>query len=189
MNSSNEQNPDSGAQPAKLPEQPVSSSAPSTIPQPPEPVSAPSAPPGPTGAGGGGGPGGLGTSESSPSSGSTSRSWDVACHLSGFLVYLTGFGHLLGPLIIWLLKRQESPSVDAHGKEALNFQISFTLYSIGLLLGGLLIGFLTCGIGLYVAGVLAILLTIAHLVLMIVAAIQASEGRLYRYPCTLRFIH
>src|SRR5712671_6584317 len=64
-----------------------------------------------------------------PANTSTTRSWEVLCHLSS-LVALIGvpFGNVLGPLIVWLIKRDASPGVDAHGKEAVNFHLSWTLY-------------------------------------------------------------
>jgi len=114
-----------------------------------------------------------------PNSGS-GHSWEVACHLAGFSGYLTGVGWILGPLIVWLLKRTENPAVEEHGKEALNFQISILIYGVILAL----LGFVTCGVGFF----LLIPLSIAHVVLMILAAIKAGNGESYRYPCTLRLV-
>jgi len=108
------------------------------------------------------------------------RSWEVGCHLAAFSGYLTGLGWIIGPLIVWLLKREEYPSVDAHGKEELNFQLSVILYQICLLVGGLL----TCGLTIPVLVIVAV----AQLILMIVASIKASSGELYRYPLTIRFL-
>ena len=87
-------------------------------------------------------------------------------------------GHILGPLIVWLAKRGDSPEIDEHGKESLNFQISMLIYNlIAGVLCLVLIGFVILGI-----------LHILNLVLVIVASIQASEGKLYRYPITIRLI-
>lgn len=81
-------------------------------------------------------------------------------------------------LIIWLAKRGDSPEIDAHGKESLNFQISMLIYSlIAGVLCLVLIGFVLLGI-----------LHILNLVLVIIASIQASEGKLYRYPISIRLI-
>jgi uncharacterized Tic20 family protein len=81
-------------------------------------------------------------------------------------------------LIVWLAKRGDSPEIDEHGKESLNFQISMLIYNvIAGLLCLVLIGFI----------ILAIL-HILNLVLVIVASIQASEGKFYRYPITIRLI-
>ena len=107
------------------------------------------------------------------------RTWNVLCHataLAGFFVPWAG--HILGPLIVWLAKRSDSPEIDEHGKESLNFQISMLIYNvIAGLLCLVLIGFI----------ILAIL-HILNLVLVIVASIQASEGKFYRYPMTIRLI-
>jgi uncharacterized Tic20 family protein len=107
------------------------------------------------------------------------RSWCVACHLSalaGFVV--PAFGHVLGPLIVWLIKRGDSPEIDAHGKEALNFQISMLIYNlVAAVLCLLLIGF-----------ALLAVLHILNVVFVIIAALKAGEGQMYRYPLTLRLI-
>src|SRR5689334_24643738 len=59
------------------------------------------------------------------------RTWCALCHASALLgVFLHFPGHLLGPLIVWLAKRDDSPEIDAHGKEALNFQISMLIYNV-----------------------------------------------------------
>jgi uncharacterized Tic20 family protein len=107
------------------------------------------------------------------------RTWNVLCHataLAGFFVPWAG--HILGPLIVWLAKRNDSPEIDEHGKESLNFQISMLIYNvIAGVLCLVLIGF-----------VILAILHILNLVLVIVASIQASEGKLYRYPLTIRLI-
>ena len=107
------------------------------------------------------------------------RTWNVLCHataLAGFFVPWAG--HILGPLIVWLAKRGDSPEIDEHGKESLNFQISMLIYNvIAGVLCLVLIGFI----------ILAIL-HILNLVLVIVASIQVSEGKFYRYPITIRLI-
>ena len=116
--------------------------------------------------------------ETSTSS-SNVRTWTVLCHataLAGFFVPWAD--HILGPLIVWLAKRGDSPEIDVHGKESLNFQISMLIYSlIAGVLCLVLIGFVLLGI-----------LHILNLVLVIIASIQASEGKLYRYPISIRLI-
>lgn len=107
------------------------------------------------------------------------RTWDVLCHVSALAGFVVPFGNILGPLILWLVKKNELPSVDAHGKESLNFQISVTIYmAVAAVLMLVLIGFF-----------LMIGLAIAAIVLVVIAAIKASNGELYRYPLTIRFIH
>ena len=105
--------------------------------------------------------------------------WTVLSHASALIGFFVPWaGHILGPLIVWLAKRGDSPEIDAHGKESVNFQISMLIYNlIAGVLCLVLIGFVILGI-----------LHILNLVLVIVASIQASEGKLYRYPITIRLI-
>ena len=108
------------------------------------------------------------------------RNWAVFCHLGGFAFYLLGFalGHILVPLALWLIKRDQSAFIEEHGREALNFQISVTLYAI--VVGALcfvLVGFLLIPV-----------LAAFHIVLMIVASVRASQGEPYRYPLTIRLL-
>lgn len=87
-------------------------------------------------------------------------------------------GSLLGPLIVWQLKRESDPFVDAQGKEALNFQITVALAMfVSFLLMLVVIGFFLLG-----------LVCLAALVLTIIAGIKANEGKAYRYPFCLRLI-
>ena len=105
--------------------------------------------------------------------------WAVVAHLSGLSAYLgVPFGNILGPLVIWLIKKDESPFVEQQAKEALNFQISLTIY-------GVVAGFLVVVlIGLFLLPVIFVL----HIVLTIVAAVRVSEGKAYHYPLTIRLI-
>ncbi len=72
------------------------------------------------------------------------RTWNALCHASALLGVLFHFpGHLLKPLVVWLAKRDDSPEIDAHGKEALNFQISMLIYNaVAAVFCLILIGFL-----------------------------------------------
>ena len=107
------------------------------------------------------------------------RTWAALCHASALLGVFFHFpGHLLGPLVVWLVKRGDSPEIDAHGKEALNFQISMLIYNIvSAVFCLILIGFVFLAI-----------LWVLNAILVIIASIQASEGKFYRYPMTIRFI-
>ncbi len=107
------------------------------------------------------------------------RTWCVLCHAAALLgLFFHFLGHLLGPLIVWLVKRGDSPEIDANGKESLNFQISMLIYdAIAAILCIVLIG-IPILIGLW----------ILNTVLVIIASIQASEGKFYRYPITIRLI-
>jgi len=103
----------------------------------------------------------------------------VLCHASALSgIFLHVVGHIFGPLIVWLLKRNESPEIDAHGKESLNFQLSMLIYNV---IAGILV--------IVLIGIpLLILLYVLNIVFVIIASIQAGEGKLYRYPMAIRFI-
>ena len=113
-----------------------------------------------------------------PAGGSDERMWGMLCHLSTFAGYLVPFGNILGPLVVWLVKKDEYAFVDDQGKEALNFQISITIYS---LVAGVLILALI-GIPLLIAVI------IFSVVMTVIAAIKANGGEYYRYPLTIRFV-
>ena len=99
--------------------------------------------------------------------------------LFSMLIYVLSFPFpILGPLIIWLLKRDQSEFVDYHGKEYFNFFVSYFIYGI---ISTILI-ILLVGIILY------IILGIMALVLTIIAAVKAFQGERYRFPLVIRFI-
>lgn len=106
------------------------------------------------------------------------RTWAAFAHLTSLVGLILPLGHLLGPLVIWLLKRNDYPLVDDQGREALNFQISITLY---FLIAALLVY-------LFIGLVLVPALLVFWLVMTVIAAVKASDGRRYRYPFTLRLI-
>ena len=107
------------------------------------------------------------------------RTWCAFIHASALLGVLLHFpGHLLPPLILWLIKRDDAPELDAHGKEAVNFQLSMLIYNlVAAIFCLVLVGFVFLAI-----------LWILDTVFVIIAAIQASDGKFYRYPMTIRFI-
>ncbi len=110
---------------------------------------------------------------------STERTNAMLCHLLAFSMYIgLPFGNILGPLIIWQLKKGESEYVDYHGRESLNFQISVTIYGIV----AALLCFILIGIPLLIA------IGIGSLVLTIIGAVKANDGDRYRYPLTIRFL-
>ncbi len=107
------------------------------------------------------------------------RQWGMFAHLAGFLGYLLpGIGQLIGPLLVWQLKKDLDPFVDDQGKEALNFQITVTLLAL------LCFPLMLVAIGFF----LLPLVIFGTVVLMIVAAIKANEGQAYRYPFCWRLI-
>lgn len=125
---------------------------------------------------------------------SEDRNWAMFAHVAAFLgLLIPTIGNILGPLVVWLIKRNESPFVDAHGKESVNFQISMTLY---LLVGGSItsvvaffLSLILCFgmIGAAILAVALLALAIFAIVYQILAAIRASEGGFLRYPLTIRF--
>lgn len=118
-----------------------------------------------------------GQSSTAVPSESTSPSKDalnlaVLCHILGF------FTSILGPLILWMMKKDTDAYVEHHGREALNFQI---MLLIGYVVGGILT-FLCIGFVILAAA------WIADLVFSILAAVAASKGQRYRYPVSIRLI-
>ncbi len=113
------------------------------------------------------------------------KTWGLICHLSGFAMYLLPtLGNIIGTLVAWLVFKDRSSFADDQGKEALNFQLSTTLYAV--LLG--VFAIFTLGVGLILAIPLWGVLAVFHIVMMIVAAVKTNEGIVYRYPLTIRFI-
>ncbi len=107
------------------------------------------------------------------------QNWAMICHLSALAGFVIPFGNILGPLVVWLLKRAEMPLVEQHGKEAINFQITVSIAAvISFLLMFVLIGF-----------VLIAIVGVGALVLTIMAAVKVSNGQYdYRYPWSLRLL-
>ena len=107
------------------------------------------------------------------------QNWAMGCHLAALAGFLLPFGTIIGPLVIWLIKRAEMPMVDRHGKESLNFQITAAIaFLICVPLMFVLIGF-----------PLMIAVGIADLVLTIIAAVKVSGGDLeYKYPFAIRLL-
>jgi uncharacterized Tic20 family protein len=109
------------------------------------------------------------------------RTWAMLCHLGALVLYviwLFPIGHIIAPLIIWLIKKDESPFVDDQGKESLNFQISMAIYFI---IGAILIP-VFIGIPILIA------LGLFHIIIVVVAAVKSNSGEKYRYPLCIRFI-
>ena len=99
-------------------------------------------------------------------------------HLSAIAGYFLAppIGNILGPLIMWLIKKDEMPFLDQQGKEALNFQISTTIY--------MLVSSLLCFVGIP----LVLVVMIVGLVFTVIAGVKANEGIAYTYPLSIRFI-
>jgi len=121
-----------------------------------------------------------------PPSPSTDNSLAVVMHLLGFAwFFFPLYGNILAPLILWLIKRADSPYLDRVGKEVLNFQISFSIYmSVAVAVGFALLIFLVGILFFLLAGAL----WIAWIVLMVVAAVKTGNGEEYKYPFTIRLL-
>ena len=116
------------------------------------------------------------SSENSPDK--DARNWAMICHLSALSGYFIPLGNLLGPLIIWAIKKDEFAFVDQQGKEAINFQLSMTIaYLVSCVLIFLVIGIFLLGI-----------LAVYALVMIIIASIKTNDGIDFRYPYVIRFL-
>lgn len=111
------------------------------------------------------------------------RNWAVAAHLSAFLGAFVALA-VLGPLVVWFIRREVDGFTERHAREALNFNLTL-LVLIGV---GVVLALLTLGVGLVVVIPVGAFLAIAWIVTTIIGAVRASEGRDYRYPFTIRFI-
>jgi len=106
------------------------------------------------------------------------RQWAFIAHLSALAGLVIPFGNLIGPLVVWQIKKDTMPFVADQAKEALNFQITVSIAMlVSIMLFVVLIGML-----------LLPLLVLAALVLTLVAAVKANNGEMYRYPFTWRLI-
>lgn len=107
------------------------------------------------------------------------RKWAMICHVIALVGLLgNGIGFLLGPLILWMIKKEDDPFVDEQGKEAVNFQITmFLAMMLSAVLALVLIGFVLLVIGF-----------LMMIIFPIIAAMKANEGEHYRYPISIRFI-
>jgi uncharacterized Tic20 family protein len=106
------------------------------------------------------------------------RNWAMLCHLSAFAGFFFPFGGIVGPLICWLSRKDESAWVDENGKAAMNFNLSILLYSVLIIpLCFILIGFVLIGF----------LITL-KVVCIIIGSIKGSRGERFKYPLAIPFI-
>jgi uncharacterized Tic20 family protein len=124
----------------------------------------------------------MGGGPQTPSGGELSKDekmWGMFCHLSAFAGLLgIPFANIIGPLVVWLIKKDEFPFVDDQGKESINFQITLTIAAIVAGISILLI----------VGIVLLPLVLLGGLILTIIGAINANNGVNYRYPFSIRLV-
>ena len=109
---------------------------------------------------------------------SEDRTWAIITHASAFVGFFVPLGNILGPLLVWAIKKDESQFLDENGKQAINFQITWTiLFFVAALSIILVIGIL-----------LLPLVALAWFVLVVIAIIRASDDQVYDYPLTLDII-
>lgn len=124
---------------------------------------------------------------------SEERTWATFCHLGGLAMFVVPLGNVLVPLILWLLKKDQSSFVDEHGKAALNFQISMSVY---FLVGILLMVFVALPLTLVLVGFVFIIgmamlfgaLKLFNIVCLVIAAVKANQGESFDYPLAIPFL-
>jgi uncharacterized protein len=108
----------------------------------------------------------------------TERNWSMLCHLSAFAGFFFPFGGVIGPLICWLTRRDESSWVNENGKASLNFQLSMLLYMV-----------LAIPLCFIIIGIpIIILIGTLKVICVIIASVKAPKGELFRYPLVIPFI-
>lgn len=117
------------------------------------------------------------------------RQWAMFAHLSAIAGAIVtsgvgGWGTFLGPLIIWLIKKDTMPFVEDQAKEALNYNITVAIVFVALWI----LVFVTLGVGFLLAIPAWVIIGIAWLVFTIIAAIKANDGVAYRYPFSWRLV-
>jgi uncharacterized Tic20 family protein len=124
------------------------------------------------------------------------HAWAMLAHLSVFSGGFIPFGHIFGPLVVWLVKREQYALVDDQGRESLNFQISMSIYTLILVVVAV-VAALSLAAGeqeagmlgaLIAAGVGLLLISLLDLIFVIIASVKSYRGERYRYPLTIRFL-
>ncbi len=111
--------------------------------------------------------------------GKDARMWAMFCHLAGLAgILVPMIGNIVAPLIVWQIKKEEDPFIDEQGKEAVNFQISMSLYMV------ICIPLCFICIGAFLVPAVALF----YLIFLLIAAVNANNGHHYRYPLIIRFI-
>jgi uncharacterized Tic20 family protein len=125
------------------------------------------------------------TTPAAGSAESQARTWNMMCHLSALAGFVIPFGNILGPLIVWQIKKNEIPSVNVHGKASLNFQLTVVIALIAGLIIATLLSFVCVGFLLFP---IVALIGLAGLIFAIIAGIKANNGEEYKYPYSLNLI-
>lgn len=124
-----------------------------------------------------------------PDSTSDERSHSTLMHLSLLAHLFMPYVAIVVPIIMWVVRKEKSPFIDDHGREAVNFQITVVLYTLVLPTIAFIVGAITCGVGLVLLVPALLGPYILALVGMIQAAMASNRGEFYRYPMTIRMLH
>ncbi len=106
------------------------------------------------------------------------RTWAMSSHLSALAGYIIPFFNIIGPLVVWLLKKKESALIDKEAKKSLNFQISVTIYAIVALILTLIV----------IGAILFLAIAIFNIVMIIIATIKTNNGEEFKYPLAIEII-
>lgn len=116
------------------------------------------------------------------------RNWAAGAHLSALLLAFFGGLAVLGPLVVYVLKKDDDPFVAEHSREALNFQLTWLVGGFVLGVVGMVVVLLTIGLALFLLVPLGIGLFVAWIVFTVKGGMAASRGEYYRYPLTARVV-
>ena len=121
----------------------------------------------------------AGGPQATPEISRDARKWAMICHIIALVGLLgNGIGFLIGPLVVWLVKKEDDPFIDEQGREAVNFQLTMLLaVIISIVLCFVIIGFFILPI-----------VVLMMIIFPIIAAIKANDGEHYRYPVTFRVL-
>lgn len=128
------------------------------------------------------------------------RTWSMLCHIAALAGLFFGLGNVIGPLIVWQIKKNELPEIEPHGKEALNFQL--TILIINIVAGIIFLGYLGAAMGIgriwrspfsllsggIGIGSIIVIINLVAFILAVIAGIKANNGEPYKYPFAIRFI-
>ena len=113
------------------------------------------------------------------------RTWHMWCHLSALAGLFVPVGFVLGPLIIWQIKKNEIPSIETHGKAALNFQLTLLILVVVIVVAGFILSFFCVG---FLFFFLLPLVGLAAIIFPIIAGLKANEGKDYKYPYSFTLV-
>lgn len=113
------------------------------------------------------------------------RTWNMLCHLSVLSGLLIPFGSIIGPLLVWQIKKHEFPSVEVHGKAALNFQLTVLIAALAAAIAAFVLSFFCIG---FILIPVVIGIALCGIIFPIIAGVKANEGVEYKYPYTLNLV-